>query len=788
MPPVILIDPGGVPRDVPEEAVPAALERGWRAQTAADVQSAAAAQANQADYGGVTGALKATAAAGARGVTLGLSDVALRALGGEEAATDLRGLREENPGLSAGGEIAGALAPVLLSGGSAAPAAVANRAGARVASELGGGILARGVGGAVEGGIGAIGATASDLALSSDPITVEGVASSLSSNLLYGAGVGGAVGLGTAAVERGLLRAKGALDARLAKGRAPAPAAEPPVNVDGTPGPAPSSEPPPLTPRAALDLDNMTTAELKAAREAEIEAIHADRAPLRKEFVADLKEHLRATDQERYWDYAKGHPDRYTRELRRSSVRADKTIRRLLDDEVGLAERPHVVRTALREQTQALDRMHTAALKEEQAIRAAFEDAPAQIRGDIIAGKVPGWVPDALSKRGLDIAVEREVMSRFGVGAGSDPALAVPERVRKAIEDIPKIKARNALLQDAVEAIAAEPRSARLAQIKSAIDHLSAPQEKSIGAAVLGAIPFAGRLAEVVSAGQRVTGGVRAAGARAARRVGEAASRFLGVAAAGAEAIGPRVPTATAALSRVRYAPPRKQRDDQRTPTSGPLEAAFRDRTDEIKRQVSIDPTGMPRMRPDARARMATTFDGLRVHDPIMADRLEGAAARRLEFLARVMPRPPDFGTPRSGPDHRKVTELQMRSFARSVYAAEHPEEVLELAAQGRVVPEHVEALRAVAPEMLADFVARVSSEMASTPRRLPWKRRLALSILSGQPLDPLMTPALLAPIQAMYATEPGTEGGMQAPRAEPQFGSVRAAPPTASQKREQDR
>jgi hypothetical protein len=788
VPPVTLIDPGGIAREVPETAVPAALERGWRVQSAADVQAAAGAEAQRADYGGVTGAIAATAAGAARGVTLGLSDVALRALGGEDAAADLRGLRAQNPGLSAGSEILGAVAPVVLSGGSAAPAAAASRAGGRVASELGGGILARGVGGAVEGAIGAVGATASDLALSADPLTVEGVTSSLSSNLLYGAGVGGAVGLGAATIERGLVRAKNAVDARLSKGRGSS-GERVPLDVDGVTSELGAagrvSADAPTAPRPPLPVDDMTLGELKAARQVEEAAIAEDLKPARQQFVSELEAHLRATDSERYWDFALKHPERYTRELRAPSRRADKTIRRLLDDKIGLADRPHAVLTALREQMQALDKMQKAALREEASLLRAFDEGPEKLRAAIIAGDVPGWVPSALSARGVDNAVETEMLRKFGT---TDRTYVVPDRVSRAINDIPKIQQRNQALQDMVDQITAKPSNPRLAEIDAAIGRLSTPKEKSIGEAVLGAIPFAGKIAEVVSVGKRATTGIRSAGARAARRLGESVSRFLGVASAGAETVAPRIPTATAALTRVRYGAQRTRNAEDRREPKGVLEAAFVARTDEIKRQVAIDATGEPRMKPDARARMASNFDGLRLNDPIMADRLEGASARRIEFLARVMPRMPDFGTPRVGPDQRRISDLQMRSFARSVYAAEHPDEVLELAAHGRVVPEHVEALRAVAPEMLAEFIGQVSRGLAETPRRLPWKRRLALSILSGQPLDPLMTPAILGPIQTMYAGEPGTAGGMQAPRAEPQFGSVRAASPTAAQKREQDR
>src|SRR5689334_23663122 len=133
---VPLIDTMGVAHDVADSEVEEHLARGWRPQTHADVLAAASKAANESTYGGVGGAIKAGLAGAARGVTLGLSDVALRALGGKDTAIELEGLREENPGVSTLTEIGGALAPAFVTAGAATPAGLAARAGRSVA-ELG---------------------------------------------------------------------------------------------------------------------------------------------------------------------------------------------------------------------------------------------------------------------------------------------------------------------------------------------------------------------------------------------------------------------------------------------------------------------------------------------------------------------------------------------------------------------------------------------------------------------------------------------------------------------------
>jgi len=211
---------------------------------------------------------KAAAAGAARTLTFGGSDVAARALGGSETANALGALKRQNPISSGVGEVAGAIAPLLLSGGAGAGAegaalgtgaleageaasalkaadglgaalratgraagtvpraisgagSIVERGVARGLESLGGkGVAAKtlkraaelGAQGAVEGGLyGAQGAI-SDQALEDHDQTVENFVSGLGHGALLGAGLGatlGAIGeLGGAA----LTRSKGSLE------------------------------------------------------------------------------------------------------------------------------------------------------------------------------------------------------------------------------------------------------------------------------------------------------------------------------------------------------------------------------------------------------------------------------------------------------------------------------------------------------------------------------------------------------------------------------------------------
>ena len=203
-----------------------------------DTPRAAEERRLQAEYGD-SEVLAGLAGVG-RGLTLGLSDQALTAIGGEQTEEALREMRRRNPLSSTVGEIGGALAPLLLSGGRAgapqvgaaartatgvlrglsAPARLAIRAGetaeagalaamgARGGTSVASRVLRRGVsmgvGGAAEGGLQGIGQVLTEDALGEAPITAERLVASVGLNALLGGAAGTALGGGGALLGAGL--------------------------------------------------------------------------------------------------------------------------------------------------------------------------------------------------------------------------------------------------------------------------------------------------------------------------------------------------------------------------------------------------------------------------------------------------------------------------------------------------------------------------------------------------------------------------------------------------------
>jgi hypothetical protein len=208
------------------------------------VLSPAEVQAEQArkQYGqGAGNVAKAAVAGAARGLTLGASDAVATAVGGDDTRRALEGLRAANPLASGAGEVAGAVAPLVLSGGASAGAqgaglaaraggaasgairtlGVGNRAiagvggivergvarglaalgadGATAAGRIGAAAAKMGARGAAEGAMYGAAQAANDAVLKGDAITAEKIVAGMGHGALFG----GALGAGIGAVARG---------------------------------------------------------------------------------------------------------------------------------------------------------------------------------------------------------------------------------------------------------------------------------------------------------------------------------------------------------------------------------------------------------------------------------------------------------------------------------------------------------------------------------------------------------------------------------------------------------
>ena len=244
---------------------------------------------------------------------------------------------------------------------------------------------------------------------------------------------------------------------------------------------------------------------------------------------------------------------------------------------------------------------------------------------------------------------------------------------------------------------------------------------------------------------------------------------------------------ASKVLSSTSYAPAEKAALPVAKATIKPassLHTSFKAREKELRSQTTVDMTGQVVVHPEARKAIAERLEGVRAVAPLVADKLETMAARKIEFLANKLPKRPDLIALQAGPDRWQPSELDVRAFARYAAAAEDPDGVEARLASGTVTPEDAEAYQAIYPERFADLKQRIAMRLPELQQSLPYERRVSLSIFTGIPVDPAMHPQIIAQLQSMYTDEPGTEGGMTPPQAQPAFGSVSKPDPTAAQKR----
>jgi len=211
--PVNLIDSEGHAVSVPPEQTGAFLAEGYRPES--DEEGVARAQ-QEDRVANAPGAFTAGSLAVARGLTLGLSDVAGRAIAGQGYKDFAGSAQEAHPYVSAAGNLAGAILPALVGDeaglANLTPSGFVSGIGSKIAeageSSLGR-IGATAAAGAVEGAAQNAGSYISDVALGDRDLSAEGFLGAMGKGALYGGVAGGALSV----ASHGLIAARSLLPA-----------------------------------------------------------------------------------------------------------------------------------------------------------------------------------------------------------------------------------------------------------------------------------------------------------------------------------------------------------------------------------------------------------------------------------------------------------------------------------------------------------------------------------------------------------------------------------------------
>lgn len=188
--------------------------------------------------------------------------------------------------------------------------------------------------------------------------------------------------------------------------------------------------------------------------------------------------------------------------------------------------------------------------------------------------------------------------------------------------------------------------------------------------------------------------------------------------------------------------------------------AAYRRRLDELSRASQPG------------AVIAAVREHVQTSDPALQQEIAATLERKLGFLNTKAPREMALPTLLKSDGEYRPSKAKLAQFARYVQAAEDPAGVLEDVAAGRAVSiEAAETLRKVYPALFREAQKTLMERAETMQEKLPYSRRVSLSILFQVPVDGTMSPSHIRFLQQGSAASAPT----------PAQGSPAGAPPTPS-------
>lgn len=736
------------------------------------------------EYSGFSGQARSFAAGAARGLTLGLSDVAISELGGDDARQELQRLQRYGQGAGIAGEAVGTLGGALLSGGSgllakgasagvragAAVGGLAERAAVRSGLALGlreGGAAARALGTAAsfgaEGALYAAGGELGRQAVANERYDGEKLVAAGLHGALVGGALGGAGSLAATGARVAASKVAGAsLDAAITLaervgGKASTVAKEGELLeqkiarlVDAvSPGGAGS-----FGAEKALKSTGGTQKQLGKVLDAS-EGVQRKAQEILEQRIPEALGRERGAILSRP-EMAEAMPA----VLRQEGERIGGSLRAL--DAAG-AEGPSVRRIVDEARSTILAdlKANVFAKREADALEGAinglrgYEGGAMKFEGlhelssrlgETIRGKM-GVEAEALGKfRGL---IEAEI-ERAGDAAASKVGGGFADAYREAKRGYAAAKMLDKAIKTGVERETAN-RSLGLSEQLGMLGGgglgatvggmVAGPAGAAVGGAVGGmAQAYANNLArrygdqaaafllKEVAAGRPLS---EAAGRVVDQVVGQSVQALVRRAAGGAE----RVAGGAARGGRLQLQERGREALDDR--------AAAREYDRAVERLAAAPPAEPPQgVPPEAAASAAET------------------EARRRAFLQTKIPRTPGAGVglqPHLSKLRPPIEE--QRRFLAYARAADDPLSVLDDLRRGRLPREGIEVLRELYPQMYADVRARATELLAEQKEKIDPAAARRIAALLGVVARPADDPAFVATIQAGYAAQTGGTG-----------------------------
>lgn len=776
--PVRLAD--GTVGTVPADELGQALESGAE-QVTPDVLKRAELEAK---YGDLKGEALAAGAGAARGLTFGLSDAALTSI--DPSLRDpLNALREVNPTASLGGEIVGAVAPTLFTGGAGAVGTAARTAGAipRGAAALGGlaergaaalvgraatstlgqaaqGAVRIGARGAVEGALYGTGHEISEAALGDYEATAERLMAGAKQGALAGLAVGGALGAAGPLVRGAAKRVADVAES---------------IDVPSiqAPGGVRQKLSEMAEERAFKSLSPTKVDERAAQRFAGDPKNVGEGA---RKIGRHMLEELPGEMGKRF-ELATTQDIAEAAGRRRDAI--GKKLGGMLDDLDQIADKapdgavPANMNGAMRPRADMI------AQRVNDEIIAPMRELPGY---EGIANNVQAYVESLVMKTGggeVSFSRLQKIRSSLddlifrGKQPNTNPSPIVEElrKVRGIVEDElmeageRAAQAKGGKFVDAYKDAKSRYQSMKFAEkvaleaeMRGAANRTISLTDYMAGAASLAA---GGPLASVAGAlGNKV---LRERGNQIAAGLLDKATRLRQVEAA-AEAVDKRIASGVKGFF-----------GKGPTPTvpagAGPLKDRYGTAVARV-RDMTADPQRIA-------SKMAERIGDLAEHAPQTSAAAAGLEARKVAFLADKIPPghqtleglQPQLARP-------KVSDQEMAKFLRYVKAAEDPLSVLQDLEKGRVSRESVEALQALYPSIFESIRARVTEQLATSTTKVPYQKQIQIGILFDVKTHPSLEPGFIRLMQEQWGGK-DQSGPAKGPQTRP-FSLGRASQATA--------
>lgn len=155
----------------------------------------------------------------------------------------------------------------------------------------------------------------------------------------------------------------------------------------------------------------------------------------------------------------------------------------------------------------------------------------------------------------------------------------------------------------------------------------------------------------------------------------------------------------------------------------------------------------------DARQRVSQNLAPVKVEQPRMAQAMEAQVQRTAEFLKSKIgpptegPRPGDVWGALRKP---RVDNHKIEQAARYVDAAQHPKRALDRIARGEIRREDVETLKALQPRLYQRLVGQILERLGTVDKIPPYDVRVKLGVLLGAPTDPTLQPQTVGELQKL--------------------------------------